>query len=199
MVWTGKKFFRADKCLLISGKCCIPLLPETGTQGTAPCSRKVIAFFQFFPQKDSIAFRFFHQSLYIWLILFHVRPFTSERKIVYTSKIMKKFHSCRCKIFRTGCGIDRRQFQNHIGSSGQCHTTAQIFVHNRRLSPLNKIAAHGNNNKISAGLFSGFFYMVLMSFMKRIIFCNNPCCTHKSPFREAAAFPAFFPLSISIS
>lgn len=59
-----------------------------------------------------------------------------------------------------------------------------VFIQNGRHATLCKIAAHHYDDIIGSGKFFRFLYMISMSFVKGIIFCNNSGNLHvKSPFR----------------
>ena len=48
-----------------------------------------------------------------------------------------------------------------------------VFIENGRFSALDKVSAHGGNDKVCAGLTADFFNLILMSVMKRIILGND--------------------------
>ena len=71
----------------------------------------------------------------------------------------------RCKQ----CG----KLHNQICTAAQCHVGTGVFIENGRFSALDKVSAHGGNDKVCAGLTADFFNLILVSVMKRIIFGND--------------------------
>ena len=49
----------------------------------------------------------------------------------------------------------------------------RVFIEDGRFSALDKVSAHGGNDKVCAGLTADFFNLILVSVMKRIIFGND--------------------------
>lgn len=53
------------------------------------------------------------------------------------------------------------------------HAGTRVFIEDGRFSALDKVSAHGDNDKVCAGLTADFFNLILMAVMKRIIFGND--------------------------
>lgn len=62
---------------------------------------------------------------------------------------------------------------DQICTATQCHAGTRVFIEDSRFSALDKVSAHGYNDKVCAGLTADFFNLILVSVMKRIIFGND--------------------------
>ena len=151
-----------------------------------PCRRKREAIAYTFPQSVPEAFRGFRLCEDRGCLLQPpgVAAFTSEAKRIHHSQPIQQRNSSPGKKFRTGTGEADRQLQDQIGPAGKRHTRPGVFIQNGRHATLCKIAAHHYDDIIGSGKFFRFLYMISMSFVKGIIFCNNSGNLHvKSPFR----------------
>ena len=96
----------------------------------------------------------------------------------YYAEAIQQADTSLSKHFRTGSGSNYRQFNDKINAMFKCHFCPVIFIYQSRGSTLDKAAAYNSNTVIGVRIFSCFFYMILMSFVKRIIFCDNSCDIH---------------------
>ena len=105
--------------------------------------------------------------------------FTSKAEHINNAKTVQQGNTSHCEGFCT-CGRDRhRHFKYKVSAAPQSHFCACMFGDESRGAALHIISAHGNNHVVCFQLFFCIPDLIFMSFVKRIIFCNNSCCFHK--------------------
>ena len=81
-------------------------------------------------------------------------------------------------------GEDTSALQNEIRAAGERHARPLVFIQDGRRAALREAAAHDHGHIIGPGQAAGFGKLIFVSFVKRIIFRDDPCDGHgrRSPF-----------------
>lgn len=77
----------------------------------------------------------------------------------------------------SGCETGR-EFQDEGDTFRERHGSPGIFVCDRAGTALDKVSAHDSDHEVGACDFPGFFDMIFMPVVKRIIFCDKSCYLH---------------------
>ena len=109
---------------------------------------------------------------------YRIEPEEAEK--INAAQLIQQRNSGFGKDFRTAQGTVNREFTDHICAGGQGHTASGVFVCTGRGTPLSKVTTHHDKNHIGAGLPADFFELIGVPVMKRIIFGNNCCNSHKN-------------------
>ena len=104
-----------------------------------------------------------------------ISGFAAKTKMIHTTQSVQDLHSSLGEILGASAGPAGRQLQHSVGSSEKGHTGPGVFVKNSGSAPLDKVTAHDHKDIPVPGQFPGFFYLIAVSFVKRIVFCNNSC------------------------
>ena len=145
--------------------------------------------FQCFQQPDAIFLRLPEEQRGNGRKPGNIVAFAAEAEGSHGSQLIQKRNGSCGKVFGTSYGVEKRQFQHKVRAVVQAGFGAYIFIRHCRRSSLHEIAADNCNHIIRVRYAAGFFQMIFMSVMKRIIFGNNSCNSHRIP--QTAWQPAF--------
>ena len=147
-------------------------------QRTASCQRKTHSVTQVFLKKISVYRRFRNKNTSCFHKDLRIAAFASKTKFIYAPKSIQKTYAACGKALRTGSGNLDGKLQDKIGTAKKSHLRPEIFFHKRRCASLHKISAHGDNDIIAVCFLFYFCYLISMSIVKWIVFCNNACNFH---------------------
>ena len=100
---------------------------------------------------------------------------TSKGNICHDAKTGECLYAAFGIFASTQCTACYGHLDHEIGAILQGRLYAQIFIRDGRAAPLYEISTHNDNNIICPGKLTGLFQMILMSVMKRIVFCYDTC------------------------
>ena len=115
---------------------------------------------------------------------FRVPAFASKAEPVHAAQTVQDRNRPGGEIFRAGAGKPYRKLQNEIRAAGERHARPLVFIQDGRRAALREAAAHDHGHIIGPGQAAGFGKLIFVSFVKRIIFRDDPCDGHgrRSPF-----------------
>ena len=107
-----------------------------------------------------------------------IAAFTAKAEGRDTAKVIENGNSAPGKQFCASTGEKNRELQNEGCTARKGSFGTQMFWGNGRGAALDEVTAHKDDSCVCTCLSECLFYMILMSVVKWIIFCNDTDCFH---------------------
>ena len=119
-----------------------------------------------------------HNSVCTFLELVDAAAFAAERDTFNASEGAEEHNTAACKKLSICKAVLNGHFNNKVNAVLYSDLSSLELVHKSRLATLNVVTAHNCNDVSSTCLLLGFFYLVNVSVMERIVFADDSVCFH---------------------